>query len=67
MTNDKPSNLPTVYMLDVSTLARPSFVYQSCKLPPPLSGPLALKSKSTFHSGFVLLVINQTALIMEAA
>jgi hypothetical protein len=49
-TRTKPSNLPTVYMLDVPIRAPPSFAYHIWRFPLPLSGPVARNSTSAVHS-----------------
>jgi hypothetical protein len=52
MTTARPSNFPTVYMLDVPTCSFPRSAYHNWMFPLPLSGPVVRKSKSTAHEEY---------------
>jgi hypothetical protein len=49
MFSARPSNFPTVYMLDAPTSYWPFLASQTVNFPPPRSGPVALKSMSAVH------------------
>jgi hypothetical protein len=51
MFSARPSNFPTVYMLDAPTSYCPFLASQTVSFPPPRSGPVALKSMSAVHPG----------------
>lgn len=61
MVNARPSNFPTVYMLDVETSYCPFLASQIVNFPPPRSGPVALKSMSAVHPVCCKVLVLHTA------